>query len=227
MKSRDIIVDSGVLISLTAACLDPLFPFFSERFNVRFLIPPSVESETITYPLKTKIKKFLFSALKIKRLIKDGVIVRLDADVSSKARRLMSSANTAYFARAKPIQLIHLGEAEVLALSSELGIDHILVDERTTRLLIESPIKLKEHLESEFGINIMTHKTNLRDLSDSLSSLSLIRSSELVMLGFEKGYFDHFDDLRFDALEAALYATKYSGCSISFDEISQYLKSVR
>jgi hypothetical protein len=47
------------------------------------------------------------------------------------------------------------------------------------------------------------------------------------MLAYEKGYFKSFGRLQTEALEAALYKVKYSGCSISFDEIMDYVSRVR
>lgn len=227
MRSRDIICDSGALISLTAGCLDNLLYFFAENYHVRFIIPPSVEYETVTRPLQSDLRKYLFSAIRIKDAIEDGVIIKIDAKLAEQARRLMNAANNMFYIRGKPMHLIQLGESEMLALSKELGIEYILIDERTSRMLIEAPLRLKEHLESEFGVNVMVNKDNLKQLMTEISPLRAIRSSELVMLAYEKGYFSNFKNLQREALEAALYKMKYSGCSISFDEISSYLNSAK
>lgn len=226
MKTRDIIVDSGVLISLTSVCLDGILRFFSEKHNVRFLVPPSVVRECVEYPVDNRIKKFLFSALKIKELIEDGVLIGLSDSSSKKASEFKKSANSCYFASGKPLELVGDGEAQVLASSVDLEIEHVLVDERTTRLLVESPLSLKAHLEKEFSVTIMVNKDNLRSISSTYSNLKLLRSCELVILAYEYGYFDHFEDLKKDALEAALFSIKYAGCSMSFDEINEYIKSV-
>lgn len=227
MKDHDILCDSGSLISLTSSCLDGLLYFFSEKYGVRFIIPPSVEYETVKRPIKSNLRKYLFSAIRIKNAIEDGVLNVVDADVTDKTRRLMNMANNMLYARGKPIRLIQQGETEMLALSEELGIDHILIDERTARMLIEAPFRLKEHLQDEFRVNVMINKKNLKELSSHISALKAIRSSELVMLAYEQGYFKTFENMEKRALEAALYSTKYSGCSIGFDEIGDYLSSVK
>jgi hypothetical protein len=82
-------------------------------------------------------------------------------------------------------------------------------------------------LEDEFSVNIMVNKENLRAISSTYSQLNLLRSCELVVLAYEKGFFDHFGDLKKDALEAALFSVKYSGCSMSFDEIAEFMKTVK
>ncbi|MFH1521254.1 MAG: hypothetical protein ABID61_06420 [Candidatus Micrarchaeota archaeon] len=224
--ARDVLCDSGVLISLTAGCLDSLVRFFAEKYNVRFIIPPSVEYETVTRPLHSNLRKYLFSAIRIKDAIADGVVVVVDAKIETETRRLMNAANNMFYIKGKPVRLIHYGESEVLALAKETGVETILIDERTTRLLIEGPFKLKGHLEKEFQVNVMINKNSFRELAATVSSLDALRSSELVMLAYEKGYFKSFQKLQKEALEAALYKMKYAGCSISFEEITEYLSMV-
>jgi hypothetical protein len=170
------------------------------------------------------LRKHLFSAVRIKDAIEDGVIVVVDAKVEDEARRLMNSANNLFYIQGKPIHLIHSGESEMLVLAPRLGIENLLIDERTTRVLIEAPFKLKEHLESEFQVNVMVNKNSFREFSSRVSALKVIRSSELVMLAYECGYFKNFTKLQKEALESALYKMKYSGCSISFDEIHEYMR---
>jgi predicted nucleic acid-binding protein len=225
--ARDFICDSGVLISLTAGCLDGILYHFAERNNVRFVIPPSVEYETVTRPLYNNLKKHLFSAIRIKDAIADGIVEVVDAKVEDEGRRIMNSANGLFYIQGKPVRLVQYGESEMLALALALGVDNILVDERTTRILIEAPFQLKAHLESEFGVNVMVNKASLRELSSRVSQLKVLRSSELVMLAYEHGFFKNFTNLQREAVEAALYKMKYCGCSISFDEIREYMEMVR
>lgn len=227
MKKHDILCDAGAFISLTSACLDRLLYFFSEKHGVRFIIPPSVEYEVIGRPMKSNLRKYLFSAIRIKDAIEDGVITVVDADVKDETRKIMEAANKIFYIRGKPLHLIHLGESAMLALAKKLDISYILIDERTTRMLIEAPFRLKEHLEDEFNTNVMINKKNIKWLSSQISELKAIRSSELVMLAYEEGYFKNFENIQKKAMEAALYKTKFSGCSIGFDEIKEYLSTVK
>ncbi len=227
MKPRDILCDSGVLISLTAASLDRILYFFAHKYNVRFVIPPSVDYESVLHPLQSDLRRYMFSALRLKKAQNDKVVVRVDNQVGEDAKRLMNLANNLFYIRGKPLQLIEAGEAEVMCLAKSLGIEYLLLDERTTRMLIESPLALKDHLEAEFSVNVMVNKENLRKIASEISPFRVLRSSELVMLASEHGYFSDFRDLERKALEAALYGVKYAGCSISFDEISAYLQTRR
>jgi hypothetical protein len=227
MKSKDILCDSGSFISLTTACLDRVLYFLTERFGVRFVVPPSVVQETVRRPLDSGLKTYYLSAIKIKNAIKDGVIVPVDAGVASRKDRILSRANGIFFAKGRPLQLIHEGEAEMLALAGEIGVKDIMIDERTTRMLIEAPFSLKDHLSEEFGVNIMVDKKALTDFGSFTNGMSAMRSSELVVIAYENGFFDHFGELKRDALEAALYKVKFSGCSLRFDEIEEYMKTVK
>ena len=224
---KDVLVDAGVLISLTSSCLDDLLHFFAEKHNIRFIIPPSVEHEVVGRPLKTKIKRYLFSAMRIQGAIDAGVVAVVKSDVTEKTRRIMDAANHLFYVRGKPLHLIDLGESEMLALAKELGIEYILIDERTTRMLIEAPLKLKQHLESEFRVNVMVNKKNLHYLTGEISAFRALRTSELVMLSYETGYFRDFEALQPAVIEAALYSVKYAGCSVGFREIKEYLNEVR
>ncbi len=225
--TKDVLCDSGSLISLTSSCLDNLLYFFAEKHGVRFIITPTVEYESVLHPLQSNMRKYLFSAVRIKDAIDDGVVVVTDPKVEDESRRLMNAANNLFYAKGHPLRLIQAGESEILASALEMGIDNILVDERTTRMLIEAPFRLKEHLEKEFQVNVMINKNNFRELASKISKLQTIRSSELVMLAYENGYFRSFEKLEREALEAALYKMKYSGCSISFDEIQRYVATVK
>src|SRR5271157_2036378 len=155
MATRDVLTDSGVLISLTAGCLDGILNYFAENHNVRYIIPPSVEFETVTKPMQSNLRKHLFSAIRIKDMIDNGIVVVVDAKVEDETRKIMDSANNLFFIRGSPLRLIQYGESELFALGRELGIDYMLIDERTARLLVEAPFRLKEHMEMEFQVNVM------------------------------------------------------------------------
>lgn len=223
MIQKDILCDAGAFISLTSSCLENVVYFFAEKYGVRFFIPASVEEEAVDYPIKKNLKKYLFSAIRIKDMISRGAVVKAGNGVENVSNRIAEYANNLFFVRGKPMRLLHQGEAEMLATAKELGVQYILIDERTTRLLLESPFKVKEHLEKEFGANVMVNKKNLISLSTELKGIRAIRSSELIILAYEKGFFKHFGDMERDVLKAALYKIKYSGCSITFSEIDEYL----
>lgn len=227
MDNADILCDTSTLVSLTGSCLDSALHFLHERMGFRFIIPRSVESEAVTRPLSTGLKQYSFSALKIRQAMNRRVVIRVDADTQREAYRILNLTNNLFFAKGKPLTLVQLGEAEMIGLAQVLGLNALAIDERTTRMLIEAPFRIKEHLEQEFGVNILVNKENLMAFSEYTKGMEVIRSSELLILAYENGMFDHFDKLKKDVLEAALYKLKLSGCAIRFDEIETFVKGVR
>lgn len=227
MGNIDVLCDTSTLVSLTTSCLDASLHFLHERLGFRFIIPPSVETEAVTRPISAGLKQYSFSALKISQAMNKRVVIRVDAETRGEANRVLNLTNNLFFVKGRPLTLVQLGEAEMVGLARVLGLSALAIDERTTRMLIESPFKIKEHLEQEFGVNILVNKDNLMNFSEYTKGMEVIRSSELVILAYENGFFDHFDKLRKSVLEAALYKLKFSGCAIRFDEIETFVKSIR
>lgn len=122
--------------------------------------------------------------------------------------------------------MVDLGEADMMALASETDADIVLMDERTTRMLIESPFALKDHMEKEMGVNVMVNKRNFDGFKESAEGLKVIRSSELVAVAYGEGYFSTYSNPK-KMLESSLYSLKYGGCSIGFDEIDEILGEVK
>ena len=88
------------------------------------------------------------------------------------------------------------------------------IDERTTRVLFEKPENLRELMANKLHRKI---NLNLNEIKN-INNFRFIRSSELVYISYKKGFIK-LNDKR--ALEALLYAAKYKGCAISWEEIEQ------
>lgn len=227
MTDTDFLVcDSSSLISLTSSCLDSLLYFLKKEYGIRFLIPRYVEKESVTTPLSKGLKEYAFSARKIKKAIKDGILEIVENNSQARMNEILNMSNNMLFVRGKPLRLVHAGEAEMLAIAADLGGSAVLMDERTTRMLIEAPFRMKEHLEEEFNVNIMFDRNAFTKFTEMTKGCEIVRSSELLILGYELGFMDDFGGAKKEALEAALYKIKYSGCSISFDEINKFIRSL-
>jgi len=222
MKQKTVLCDSSALISLTNSCFIDLLYFFTKRFSTQFIIAPSVKKEIIERPLSISMKAYELSAMRMKKAIDDRVLFEVNQDTLEKAKEIMGLANTMLYARSKPIHLVDLGEADIIALAQATESDVILMDERTTRMLIEAPFKLKEHLESEMGITVMVNKRSFDDFKRIVENMKVIRSAELASIAYKSGYFSTFQNPG-KMLEASLYSLKYGGCSIGFDEIDESL----
>ena len=215
------VCDSSALISLTDSCFVHALYYLKKKYSGSFIIPPSVEYECVTHPMSMKMHAL--HALRIKRAINDKVLDVVHLPEQKEVQEIKWLANNLFYAGGTPLRLIQEGETEMLALAHELGIQNMLVDERTVRMLVEDPESLRVHLEEEFHRPITTNDENLSSFSRMTRNMRFFRSSELLLLAYEKGYFADYGTLQHDAIEAALYKLKYAGCAIGFGEISDYV----
>lgn len=223
MATRKVVLcDSSSLISITNSCLIDMLYFFSKSHSVEFIVPQAVEREIIERPLAISMKAYELSAMRMKRALEDRVLEMSRYETLDSAKRIMDTANTMFYARAHPVHLVDLGEADMIALAKEIDADVVLMDERTTRMLLESPFVLKDHMEKELGVNVMVNKRSFDSFKESSEGLKVIRSAELASVAYGAGYFSTYSDPK-KMLESTLYSLKYGGCSIGFDEIDEIL----
>lgn len=223
---KEILCDSSALISLTDSCIADSLGFLAGKFNLSFIITDTIEYECITHPLSIATKAYALSALRIKNALQNGLLVKVKSSPEIIKRRdeILNLTNNIFFAQGRPFTLVQAGEAEMLALARELSITNVLMDERTTRLLIEAPFKIKEHFEEEFRTNVMVNRDNLNKFSDLVKGIEVSRSAEFTALAYQHGFFDDYKGLKKDVYVAALYRLKYAGCSIRYDEIEELIK---
>ncbi len=226
-KVKEVVCDSSALISLTEACMLPALEFVHESFGLVFVITEGVFYEAIGHPLHMKQPMYRLSALKILELLEKGMLRQHTRSKSTieLTQELLEYGNNMFFMRGKPVKLVHEGEMEMLALAIAEDVPYVLMDERTTRLMVESPMSIKRHLEEEFRINVMVNKRNLKAFEDLVENITVVRSVELLALAYERGYFNKFRRKE-EMFEAALYKMKYSGCAVSEDEIARLVNKL-
>jgi len=220
-SNQSLICDASSLISLTDSCFVHVFYFLKKRYKGQFIIPTSVEYEAVTHPYQMKMHAL--HAIRLKRAIKEKIIDVVDIPLAQKTEEIKWIANNIFSANGTPIRLLHSGETEMIALSHELDIPNLLIDERTTRMLVEDPDSLREHLEHEFHTTVNVNEEHLMAFLRMTRDLRFFRSSELLLLAYEKGFFSDYEELEKDAVEASLYKLKYTGCAVGFGEISEYV----
>ncbi len=220
-----IICDSSSLISLSDSCLLWMLSNLVGSFKGYFLITKTVEHESVTRPLE--MKSHTLGAVRVKKLLLDGVIKVVEIPNSAALTSELSSlGNSIFYISGKPLKLIHEGETETLAVAMGLKLRNVLIDERTTRMLVEAPFDMKAHLEDEFHKKIEVNQKNLDRFLEMTRNLNLFRSTEIAIAAYEKGLFKDYGEMEKRAIEAVLYGLKFSGCSISFSEIEEYCKSL-
>lgn len=222
LSGQSLVCDASSLISLTDSCFMHALYFLKRKHRGSFLIPPSVKFECVDHPMNLRMHSLF--ALRLKRAILDGIIDVVEVPVHKKVEEIKWTANNTFYASGTPLHLMHEGEAEMLALASESGVQNLLIDERTTRMLAEDPESLRLHLEREFSRTITVDEGNLSAFSRLTRGMRFFRSSELLLLAYEKGYFADYGELEADAIEAALYRLKYAGCAVGMHEIEDYVE---
>jgi predicted nucleic acid-binding protein len=215
-----IVVDSSSVISLAVNCLCPLM----SKLNVKFIITPKVHEEIVGKPAGSR--RFALESMRIRRLLASGALVVRESK-SNLSDRILGEANRVYSIKGRRLKIIHPAEAEAVALAGEIGADALLIDERTTRLLMEDPYELRELLSHRNKAKVSLDESCVKKLKGILPDIPIIRSAELTAVAYERGLLTRMhgvEDKR--VLEAALSALKFSGCAITWDEIGEYQKAV-
>jgi len=219
--------DTGPVISLTTNNLLWLLKELQEAFNGEFCITSRVKDELVERPLRTK--KFKFEALQVKRLLEKGVLkVYHHEKLEAMMAELLDSANHVFSIKGNYLNIIHEGEVEVLASVILADASALVIDERTTRLLVEDPARLEYIFKRKFHTKIKVHQEALKRFQELVRGVKIIRSVELVTVAYERGLLDEyitdFPDARKTLLQSVLWGVKLHGCSISHLEIDKIVK---
>lgn len=222
---RYLVFDTGPLITLVMNNLLWILEPLKKSFGGEFFICDSVKKELVDDPLKTK--KFKFEAMVLFEILKKEIIKITNEDLNNKTNKLLDLANNIFKARGEWIRIVHRGEMESLALASYLEADAYVVDERTTRLLVENPKKLAALLEKKLHTRVEFNGRSLRAFQKEVGKINIIRSAELVMVAYELGLLDKYlpkQGMEGSLVDGLLWGVKLRGCSISSDEIDNILK---
>ncbi|MFH1398574.1 MAG: hypothetical protein ABIG95_00500 [Candidatus Woesearchaeota archaeon] len=228
---KALVFDTGPIITLTMNNLLWLLEQLKYQFRGEFYISPAVRREVIDKPLTTK--KFKFEALQVlKVLTKDVLKVAGDDEITQKANLLLTLANNLLYARGQNIKIVHYAEMEALAVAIKFSAAAIVIDERTSRYLIESPERLRERMQKKLHTEVRMDHDILRKFQQEIGSIKVIRSVELIIIAYEKGLLDLYTtekeskiipNLKPTLLEAVLWGAKLNGCAISAEEIDSIL----
>ncbi len=229
---KSLIFDTGPIISLTTNNLLWILRPLREKFGGSFMIPEAVKFEVIDNPLSSK--RFKIEAIQVLHELYSGTFDLVKSEkIRYLSHQLMEIANRTFKAYDSYINIVHLGEMDVLAAAKILNSEAVVIDERTTRMLIEEPDAIAKRLQSKLHTHIIINQNNLKQLKRELSSLHVIRSVELASLAYEFHILDHlivpselnsYKDLRSNLLDGILWGLKLNGCAVSEDEIEQLAK---
>lgn len=229
---KSILFDAGPIISLTMSNLLWLVEPLKSRFKGEFLITPAVKKELVDHPFETK--RFKFEAIQVMQYLSKGVIkVTSSEKIAQKAQYLLSLANRCYKAKGSNISIVHYGEMETIAAALINKAEAVVIDERTSRYLIDKPVRLAKRMSDKLHTKVDVDKQAIAELRKEIGDLQVIRSTELVAVAFNHGLLDLYisgeeesmvKDLRKNLLEAAIWGLKINGCAISDAEIDDIVK---
>ncbi|MFH1849700.1 MAG: hypothetical protein ABH879_05940 [archaeon] len=223
---KSLVFDAGPVISLGTNNLFWILDPLKKRFGGQFWITPSVKNELVDRPLNTK--KYEFEALQVLSLIRKRTLAVVERqDIIDRRNVLLDYANSIYIAKGHEIKILHSGEMESLAAAKILGSDAMVVDERTLRYLIEKPQRLRDRLENKLHTQVTINIKTLKDFTNNVGDVKLIRSTELVTVAFQLGLLDYFlaeiPNAKRRLLHSVLWGVKLRGCAISRSEIRTIL----
>lgn len=224
---KSIVFDTGPIISLTTNNLLWLVEPLKQKFGGNFYITEGVRTELVDKPLATK--KFKFEALQVEQQIEKGIFeVSRDPEAKSLATRLLDIANSCLYVEGNPLRIVQFGEMETLAFALLNKCEAIVIDERITRLLLESPESLAKLLSKRLHANVKMDRTSLSELDKITNGIKLIRSVELVAVAYALGLLDkfvvHVPHARQELLDSILWGVKLNGCAVNEYEIAKLAK---
>lgn len=214
---KTIVFDTSSIISLAVNNLLWILKDLKKIFKGKFVIPENVKKELIDNPLNSRYYKL--EAIMINGYINNG---DLEVYPEINVDELLDVVNHVYYAEGKNLVVLQRAEVEALALASKIGALAYSVDERTMRLLIEDPYRLRKLLERKLDIKISINRAKLDRFHVMIPVVPVIRSTELALIAYEKGLFKNLISgtvKEHELLEGLLYGLKMRGCSISDLEI--------
>jgi len=214
-----IVCDSSSLISMGMNCFLPLLEELSSK--VSFVVSEGVIDEIIHRPAETK--RFKLSSIRFENLLEEGIIEAVTGDPQT-ISEIVDLANNIFYAKHKPMTVVHKGEAEALAIALDTkGV--LLIDERTLKMLLEDPLSLKNLLQKRVHRNVREEHHNMDAWRKRIKNPPLLRSSDLIAYAYSTGLLGkYFGRDSPGILEASLWSLKFSGCSITPGEIQEYLR---
>jgi len=229
---RSIVFDTGTIISLVTNNLLWILPNLKKQMRGKFLLSEAVKCEIIDRPLKSK--KFKLEALIVQDYLREGIFTLAKNKNSKKeTEELLNLANSCFIARGHKVKIVDQAEIETLMVVIENKAEAMVMDERTLRLLVENPEKLKQVLSSRMHTKVELNKENIKRFKNLVKDINIIRSTELAYIAYKLKLLDKYitakkvldKTLRKELLEGTLWALKLKGCSISENEINEILRN--
>jgi len=216
MAKKALIFDSSTIITLALNNMLDVLQQLKKSFDGNFLITPPVKREIIDAPLNQK--RFELEALQISNLLEKGIVEVSDPEnLEKETDNAMRMGNSVFEANNEKIKILHEGESSCFALAKLLSKDYeifLAIDERTARMLSEKPDNLRKLFEKKLHAEVLADRSKF----SYFENFNIIRSSEILFSAYKKGFIELPANPEI-VVDALLFASKFKGCSISYEEI--------
>ena len=123
------------------------------------------------------------------------------------------------------MEVVQSGEIESVVCALQAGAEAMVMDERTMRLFIENNKEMKALLERRFQKTVSVNAEKMKQFSQELGDIQIIRSVELIGVAYRMGLLDSYippqKNGRGILVEAALWNAKYNGAAVTEDEVEE------
>ena len=213
-----IFFDASTLISMATTCTLRFLEKLEKDFDGKFAITTAVKAEVLDKAEVTD--RFRYEGIRLQHLVDVGTFqIYDDKKYKIKIDELMNLINSTFSAKNHELSIIQLGEVSSLATAVELNCPAIAIDERTCRTIIEKPELIKNVMEHKMHTRVNVNPGKVEQLKHRFRGISVIRSSDLAVAAFDKGYLGKKTR---NLLDGILWAMKFNGCAITPDEIKQW-----
>lgn len=225
---RAIILDSSTIISLALNNLLWILEPLKNRYQGEFYITESIKKEIIDRPFQ--IKRFKLESIQISNELNKGTLkVYKEQDLTKEIQELNDIVNQIFIGKKNFLKIIDEGELTALVLTKKINAQALVIDERTTRLLIESPASLNKLFKRKFNEDVKVDQKKLKQFKQLIGNIPIIRSVELSIAAYELGILDNYlpqknQQTKRDLLDALLWSMRFKGCAISEKEMQEILR---
>ncbi|MBW3022920.1 hypothetical protein KY308_02365 [Candidatus Woesearchaeota archaeon] len=223
---KSLFFDAGPVISLATNNLLWVLAKLKANYGGKFYFSGAVKKELIDIPYRSK--KFKFEAIQIMKAVEEGTFEIVPSEKTADlTKKLLEAANSIYFARGVAVRIVHTGEMDSLAGAILMNSDAVVIDERTTRMLLEDPYGLKDLLRSKLRTFVKMDEKKLDVFRSIAGKINVIRSAELVTVAYEMGllnsYLPKVPRAGSELLDGMLWGIKLNGCSLTREEIDKVM----
>jgi len=222
-----LVADSSSIISLSSNCMLWVLDKLRDTTGIQLIITPEIRREVVDKALM--IEKFRLSGVRVLKRFGGGVIT-VEESNPTLTKQLLEVANQVYSVKGSYYRIVSEGEIGLIPLAQAKKTNFMLIDERIVEKLINDPQRLRSIFENRLHMKVTLNKPKLKLFQSLVKDVNIIKSSDLIAIAHEKGLLKEYIKENYstktmkDFISGALWGLKDNGCSISTNDIKEYMK---